>query len=73
MSDETDNERNEGRIALWPGKNPNDEAQPYLTGKFTLEGKKYFVSLWKRDRNTDRQPIFSGNVTLAIDDSLEIT
>jgi len=72
MADE-DNSRNEGRIALWPGRNPNDETQPYLSGKFTLDGKKYFVSLWKRDRNSDRQPLLSGNVTLAIDEQLEIT
>lgn len=62
---------NEKRIALWPGRNREaGPQQPYLTGRFTLEGKLYFVTLWKRERESDRQPILSGQITE--DEPLEV-
>lgn len=55
---------NEKRIALWPGRNrESGSQQPWLTGRFTLDGKLYFVTLWKRERESDRQPILSGQIT----------
>lgn len=70
---QTPEKDNEGRIALWPGRHREDgENQPYLTGRFTLNGEQYFVTLWKRNRESERQPILSGNVTLAVDDKLDV-
>lgn len=65
---ETDN-----RIALWPGRNREKGSEhPYLTGKLTIDGKDYFVTLWKRDRHSASQPLLSGHVQLSQDDQLEI-
>jgi hypothetical protein len=72
-----DSQRNddskEGRIALWPGRHREEgEKQPYLTGRLTINGQEYFVTLWKRKRESDRMPILSGNVTISIDEKLEV-
>lgn len=64
-------EEQTNRIALWPGRNREDGDKPYLTGTVNIDGKKYFVSLWKRERKTRQQPLLSGNVELA-NDQLDI-
>lgn len=69
---QTTNSDTEKRIALWPGRNREDGTKPYLTGKLTLDGKTFFVSLWKRDRVSSREPLFSGNIELSTDEELEI-
>ena len=70
---ESPEESTENRIALWPGRNREKGLdQPYLTGKLTIEGKSYFVTLWKRDRNSASQPLLSGHVQLSTDDKLDI-
>jgi hypothetical protein len=54
---------NEKRIALWPARNREvGDSHPYLTGRLTIDGKKYLVTLWQRERTSDRQPILSGHV-----------
>jgi len=64
---------NEKRIALWPARNrEKGDKHPYLTGRLTLDGKDYFVTLWKRKRDSDRRPVLSGHISLAEDDKLEI-
>lgn len=61
------------RIALWPGRNREEgEDKPYLTGKLTIDGREYFVSLWKRDRHSRSQPLLSGSVELSPDAQLDI-
>lgn len=64
---------NEKRIALWPAKNrgrgPNN---PHLVGKTVINGKKYSIVLWKRNRDSPRQPILSGEITEINDDDLEV-
>jgi hypothetical protein len=62
-SAETQPTNNEGRIALWPARNREvGDKQPYLTGHFTLDGEKYLITLWKRDRKSDREPTLSGHI-----------
>lgn len=64
---------NEKRIALWPGRHREDgDKHPYLTGRLTLDGKTYFVTLWKRERQSARMPVLSGEITLADDEQLDI-
>lgn len=72
MSDEPEKDQ-EKRIALWPGRNrEKGDNHPYLTGRLTLNGEKFFVTLWKRKRESDRQPVLSGQITIAKDDQLDI-
>lgn len=66
MEPESREDTNEKRIALWPARNrERGDSFPYLTGRLTLDGKEFFVTLWKRQRDSDRQPILSGQITPA--------
>lgn len=71
-AEEHPNDKREKRIALWPVRNREEGSSgPYLTGHLTLNGQKFYVTLWKRRRNTDRQPLLSGEITETIDDKLD--
>lgn len=73
MESPEESHANEKRMALWPARNrEKGSSHPYLTGRFTLDGKVYFVTLWKRERQSDRMPVLSGQIKLADDDQLEI-
>lgn len=82
---ETPENSTDNRIALWPGRNREKGSnEPYLTGKLTisdetcphckkkLQPRAWFVTLWKRNRNSASQPLLSGHVQLSDDDKLEI-
>lgn len=54
----------ENRIALWPARNRGrGDKVPYLTGKVDIDGKEYFVTLWKRNPHQPSEPVLSGQLT----------
>jgi hypothetical protein len=66
-------EDNENRIALWPGRRREEGANfPYLTGRLTLNGREYFVTLWKRSRKTEGHPILTGDISAVDKDKMEV-
>ena len=69
---------NEGRIFLFPNKDPKHGKSPQITGNLQIDGKVKQISLWKEDKGngvfysgvvSDPQPKKGGSAVTVKDDS----
>lgn len=45
---------NEKRFVLFPAREKKQEKSPDMTGEIMLDGKVYFLSAWKQEKNGNK-------------------
>lgn len=54
---------NTNRISVWRNQGKEQDSHPDFTGTVNIEGKEYFVDLWKKKPDaSDKAPVLSGKV-----------
>lgn len=49
-------------VTLWKNDQQGNEKRPVLTGKVNIDGAEYKVSLWRRNSDNPKAPVFGGTV-----------
>lgn len=54
---------NTNRISIWRNQAKETDSHPDFTGTVNIDGKEYFVDLWKKKEGaSDKAPVLSGKV-----------